>query len=325
MNKRTAKKNYPIDQCRLYTTKSPADLAARLNTTVAVLEELAKDQSNYKIFEIGEQKKRKIEEPKPKLQRLHAHIHGLLSRVSTPDYLHSGIKGRSYLSNAKAHIGTGALIKIDVKKFFPSVPRSAIYDFFFRHLRCAGDVAGLLANILTIDKHLPTGSSASTLISYYAFKDMYDKIQRLADEHNLTVTSYVDDITISGTGATRKLMYEVRRIIGQYGLKTHKAKYFAARRPKVVTGVVVANGEVRLPNRRHLLIKQDYGKFLAAQTSDEKLSVLAVLISRVHEAAQIDSTKWLPKAKELQFIRRRLFREKSLPTEKQAVCEKVAL
>ena len=320
--KKPIRKTYPIDQCRLYATKSPTDLAVRLGASVDTLQELAKDKGNYKIYLTD--KKRKIEEPKPKLQRTHARLHAFLSRIVTPDYLHSGIKGRSYLSNAQAHANGEALIKIDVKKFFPSVPRVAIYNFFFRHMRCAGDVAGLLANILTIDGHLPTGSSASTIMSYYAFKEMFDEIESLVAQNGLTMTNYVDDLTISGEAATRKLQHEIRKIIGRHGLKTHKVKYFAARRPKVVTGVVVVGTQVRLPHRRHLLIKQSYQNFLAAPTAEEKLYVLKSLISRVHEAAQIDVT-WLPKAKELQNIRRTLFGQQNLPPDMQSTIKEVSL
>jgi hypothetical protein len=138
------------------------------------------------------------------------------------------------------------------------------------------------------------------------------------------MTCYVDDITISGKGTTRKLLYEVRQIIGRHGLNTHKAKYFSPRRPKVVTGVVVANDEIRLPHRRHLLIKNEYQTFLDSTEIDEKLSVLNALISRIHEAAQIDS-RWLPKAKSLQHIRKKLFHKKQFPEQQEEEDHAMAL
>jgi RNA-directed DNA polymerase len=301
------RKTYPLDQCRLYKVKSPADLAARLGISLGALDALATGTKNYRIKPIERKGKiRMAQVPTPPLQRLHARIHILLSRIETPDYLHSAIKGRSYLSNARAHLNDQNMIKVDVKKFFQSVPKAAVYRFFLEHMKCAGDVAGLLANLLTFNDHLPTGSSSSPIISYYAFKDMFDAINALAQAQDAKMTCYVDDIAISGCRASPRLRYEVQQMIARNGLKSHKCRYFSARRPKVVTGVIIANGQARLPNRRHLLIKQGYDAFQAAATPEEKLDVLKGLLSRVHEAAQIDAPQWLPKAKELQVQQRRL-------------------
>src|SRR5262245_51773903 len=65
-------------------------------------------------------------------------------------------------------------VKLDVKKFFPSVSRAVIFRFFEGPLKCRRDVAGLLADILTYKSHLPTGGAASPIIAYYSFKEMFD-------------------------------------------------------------------------------------------------------------------------------------------------------
>jgi RNA-directed DNA polymerase len=310
MKTTVARKSYPMSQCRLYKVTSPADLASRLGVSVKALEALAVNEGNYNIFPIEQKgKTRMVQAPKPPLQKLHARIHIFLSRIETPDYLHSAIKGRSYLSNAQAHLNEGNLIKVDVKKFFQSVPKIAVYKFFREHLRCAEHAAGLLANLLTIDGHLPTGSSSSPIISYYAFKDMFDGIDALATAHSSKMTCYVDDLAISGNRASPKLLYEVRQIIAQNGLKSHKVKYFTARRPKIVTGVVINKGQALLPNKRHLLIKQGYTALQDAATPEAKLDVLKGLTSRVHEAAQIDAASWLPKARALQLLRKELMKK----------------
>ncbi len=296
-------KTYPIDQCRLYKITSPEDLATRLSTSMEELEALAQNDGNYRVFPTGpKEKPRTVEEPKAKLQRFHARIHVLLSRIEAPDYLHSAIKGRSYISNAQAHINDGNVIKVDVRKFFRSAPKAAVFRFFRDHLKCADHAAGLLANLLTYNGHLPTGSSSSPIISYYSFKDMFDEIEALALERSLTMTCYVDDIAISGKQATPKLLYKIRQIIARAGLQSHKAKFFNARRPKIITGVVIAQGAMKLPNKRHLRIKQGYEDLLSAVSPEEKIEILKSLTSRVHEAALIDSAAWLPKAKELQRL-----------------------
>ena len=94
----------------LYAVNSPSDLARRLATpkhkvSAAELSALAKDAGNFRLFSItgASGKSREIQGPKRRLQWLHARIHTLLSRVEVPEYLHSAVRGRSYISNAAAH------------------------------------------------------------------------------------------------------------------------------------------------------------------------------------------------------------------------------
>jgi hypothetical protein len=91
----------------------------------------------YSLFSIVHEKgkARPIQWPKRRLQAVHARIHKLLSRVAVPAYLHSAVRGKSYVSNAAAHDPKMPTIKIDVKKFFPSVSRAVIFNFFCRPIK----------------------------------------------------------------------------------------------------------------------------------------------------------------------------------------------
>lgn len=297
-----------LKDCWLYAVISPADLARRLSTkalTFSVLEinALAEDAGNFKLFDIknNDGKSRPVQEPKPRLQRLHARVHKLLSRIEIPSYLHSAVKGRSYLSNARAHPKDVALIKIDVKKFFPSVPQTKIFAFFADELRCRRDVAGLLAEILTYEGRLATGSSASPILAYYAFKSMFNEIADVAQEHGLTMTCYVDDMTLSGTSATEAILFRVRKIIAKHGLKSHKARFHSPSDPKVVTGVCIASDGERVPNKLHLKIKNGFDELASAATNETKAKVLRPLIGRMEAAGQIDP-KFRQRARNLRRV-----------------------
>jgi hypothetical protein len=292
-NKR--RRDLKLGECWLYATASPADLARRLAMKdhpiqVEYLEKLAKDAGNFRLFSIkgANGKSREVQWPKPRLQWIHSRIHSLLSRVQVPDYLHSAVRGRSYISNAGAHNPAAPAIKIDVKKFFPSVSRAAIFNFFAGPMECRRDVAGLLADILTFDAHLPTGSSAGPIIAFYAFKPMFDEIARLATKHELTMSCYVDDMTLSGARATKGVLFEIHKIIARHGLKSHKAHVFAALEPKVVTGVCNTPAGPRVPNKLHLKIKQGFEELSATPNSKARKKVLDPLLGRLEAAGQID-------------------------------------
>jgi len=300
----------PIEQCFLYAIASPKDLARRLSTkrcdvTAEELEALARDASNFNVFLSRKNgKARMVQQPRPKLQRLHRRVHDLLSRVATPDYLHSAVAGRSYITNAAAHDCRVPAIKIDVKKFFQSVPRGAVYRFFAGPMRCNPEVAGLLGRLLTYANHLPTGGSASPIIAYYAFKEMFDGIHALAKAKALTMTCYVDDMTLSGLKASRSVLYQIRLLIAAHGLKSHKVKFLPANRPMVITGVAVTANGLRLPNRRHRAIGEGFKIYRSAASKTEAEKAFTKLLSRMHEAGQIEP-HWKARAHTLQAEHRR--------------------
>lgn len=304
MSRRTP---YPLDQCALYALTSPAMLAKRLGLPLADLEELANQPDNYLVRpqEKPSGGTRWIEEPKARLQRIHGRVHQLLSRVDLPLYVHSVRKRHSYVTNARQHLNNGEMVKLDVEKFYVNVRSGAVASFFEKQIRCAPDVAGLLARLLTYKGHLPTGSKSSPILSYFVHKGMFDELADLAIALGLTMTLYVDDIVISGPGAHRGVLSEARRIVSKHGLRSHKLRHFAAKRPKIVTGVMVANDGLRLPNRRHQRIKDGYTALHRAVTPSEKLEVLNWLGSLVHEAAQIDP-RHRPSAIQLDALRRQL-------------------
>lgn len=198
------------------------------------------------------------------------------------------MRGKSYISNAAAHDPAMPTIKIDIKKFFPSVSRAVVFNFFVGPLKCRRDVAGLLADILTFDAHLPTGSAASPIIAYYSFKPMFDEIAQFAESLGLAMTCYVDDMALSGPRANKSVLYEIKKIIARHGLRSHKAHAFSGSQPKVVTGVCNTPSGPRVPNKLHLKIKSGFDALEKAKTLTDREKVLRPLLGRLEAAAQID-------------------------------------
>jgi RNA-directed DNA polymerase len=292
----SARKSLSLNECWLFAVASKKDLARRLSTegfevSVRDLDNLSRDDGNFRIFDIVQNgKARTVQEPRPMLQRLHTRVHRLLSRVEAPNYLHSTTRKRSYLTNARSHNPNHPTIKIDIKKFFPSVPRVAIYNFFHSEMRCRSDVAGLLSDILTYNSGLATGSSASPILSYYAFKEMFDEVYNLANQYQLNMTCYVDDITLSGINVNRSLLFKIHKIISKYGLKSHKMKLFSGRDSKVITGVCNSPGGERIPNKLHLKIDLGFKALKAQKTAAGVRKVARPLLGRLEAARQIDAS-----------------------------------
>jgi len=232
--------------------RSRKKLAAEVfNADLALLERIAKNSENFRVFHIAQgDKTRQVETPKPVLERLHRRLFTLLERIEKPAYLQSGVKGRSYITNAQVHVGAVPLVKLDIKKFYPSVDGGRVYRFFHEVMQCSPDVAGLLTRLCIYDGHVPTGSCVSQLLAYFAVRPLFDGLSDLAATHDLRFTLYVDDMTFSGAGATPAFLWEAKRLVHSFGLKYHKDRIYTADSQKVVTGVLVnAQGISILPSK----------------------------------------------------------------------------
>ncbi|WP_347303598.1 reverse transcriptase family protein [Croceibacterium sp. TMG7-5b_MA50] len=286
MVKKQAAKRLPLDRCHLYGLRSPQALANRLGWQLDKLESLAKD-GGYSVYP-HPQTGRRIEEPGKALQSLHKQVHRYLARLDVPEYLHSSVKKRSYLTNAQTHVGVGGLIKVDIAKFYRKVPQHRVMHFFRDQLNCAPDVAGLIANLICFDGHLPTGSSVSPIMSFWACRSMFNDLADLANSHDLRMSCYVDDVTMSGERATIGVLRAARSIIFREGFTAHKDRYFAPQSAKLVTGIVVGADKIMLPHSRWKKINDAINAIHVCATDVERLILYPRLVSRLYEATQID-------------------------------------
>ncbi|WNJ97623.1 reverse transcriptase family protein [Vibrio ruber] len=298
----TKNKSYSIIDSPFYKLLSKKKLAALLKCEFSELKKLRDDEGNYSEFEdIGKSgKPRKIQKPSRNLDIVHTRIASLLSRISTPTYLHSGKKEHSNVTNAKAHLGTSALMTTDIRSFFPSTSHRMIFSFFYGVMKCSSDVAELLADLCTCHKHLPTGSRISMPLAYWANCRMFEELNSLSSKHCATMTVYVDDLTFSGSKVNKRFTSTVNKIISKHGHTMHpaKTKLYSSHEPKLVTGVVVDKGVLRVRNEQHLKLCEDIS--LWSLIKDEKYalgsSITSKLIGRLNAMGTIE-TRFKSKAK----------------------------
>lgn len=248
-----ARKLYCIDQSPLYSVKGLGQLERVLRTPLQMAVEASKADS-YRVF--PNDNGREIQAPRGALDRIHRRIAALLARIETPDYLYSK-RGRSHLDNAGAHRHQPELLKTDIKEFYPGTTHAMVARMFQRHFHCASDVSRMLADVCCFNGILPTGSSLSGFVAFWCAKDMFDELHQLAASNGLVITVFADDITISGSGASSKLLWRARQIIHKHGraTKRKKSRAYAASHAKPVTGAVLRDGKMLLPNSQHLKIR----------------------------------------------------------------------
>ncbi|MCY0111949.1 reverse transcriptase family protein [Pseudomonas monsensis] len=258
------KKSYEISQSALYKTTSRSKLASILSVSIADIVDSVGDYKRFEMtpkldpFNVGKTpKKRWVQKPKGKLLVIHERILKLLRCVEVPEYMQFALKGTSYKKNAEAHLNGSMVATLDISDFFRSTTKSQVFNFFRDRLECPGDIAKLYAELVTCDDCIPTGSPLSPLLSYYSNKPLFDELSELAKKSNLNFTCYVDDLTFSGTHITRSLLWEVEKLVKKYGHVTaaKKTRLFGVEVAKHITGTVISDGALKVPNARFRKIR----------------------------------------------------------------------
>lgn len=290
-----SRKNYPINQSPLYKLHSRGKLAEIFGLTRAGLDALLAAEKPYtcrelKLTKNGKTKTRMIQEPRGDLRPVHTIVRKLLSRIDPPGFLYCPVKRRSYVGNAAQHLAGREVRTLDVKNYFPSTLRHRVYGFFESVMRCSSDVAAILAQLLTADGHLATGSTVSPILSFFAFYNMWMEIAQIASASECVLTVYIDDITISGACVPDGVMWKIKQQLYSRGLRYHKERRYTGRH-KEVTGVLIIDGELRVPNRQRLKAHNARRKKEASPDSEEKLRLISMLNGLNEQKKQVEGKR----------------------------------
>ncbi len=280
-----SKHQYPIHQSPLYAIRGKGQLENVLFIQLKRVNRLLSPAS-YRVW--SNDKGREIQQPIRWLGQVHGRIRDLFARIEVPEYVYSR-KGRSYVDNARFHIGDTPLGKTDISKFYPSTTRAMVLRMFIERFKCATDIAEILADICCYQqKHLPTGSPLSGYLAFFSAQPVFDDIYQFSVAHGSRMSLYVDDLTFSGDAVSKQFVAYVRGKIRQHGLKTKesKSKTFPAHATKIVTGVAVTEDGLRLPNSRHKKIHGIRQELVNAD-DERRASLLRSLVGHAQEAQYI--------------------------------------
>lgn len=211
-------------------------------------EEVKLDDKGSIKFKNGVAQKRVLNPSTGRLKILQKRIlKEILDKLILPEYVFGSQKGKSNISNARRHMGRKYIFTTDISNFFPSINHRKVYDMFICY-RFSPTVSRLLTQLTTFKGRLPQGAPTSSAIANLVFAKTGDKVYEFAIKHNLTFTSYLDDLTFSSTYDFKSLTQEILRIITEGGFViSHKKTYYRTRFP-IVTGIIVKNNSLDLPN-----------------------------------------------------------------------------
>jgi len=284
-------KSYSFQDSALYRISTKKRLAETLFSSLHDLKRLSTD-NNYNCFvDTRTLKPREIEHPLYELDKVHTRIASLLCRIKQPNYVHSGIKSRSHVTNAQEHIGRHKVLATDLQSFFQSTSKDMVFRFFHKIMGNPPDVAEILARLCTCKNHIPTGSRISMPLALFANKPMFDSLNKVATCRGIKMTVFVDDITFSGKNINSTFKHLIKNIIADHGHRLHqkKTKLYRHNEIKIITGVAVSETGTLVSNKHHRLIHQDMVQWLAIKGTYNIESLNKRLLGRIGSQSAIDS------------------------------------
>jgi RNA-directed DNA polymerase len=218
---------------------------------------------------------RLIEAPKMRLKEVQRWIlREILSEVPSHPAAHGFVPGRSAVTHAELHTGQRAVLRLDLKDFFASVPAARIHGIW-RALGYQRSIAHVLTGLTTnavpvavwqrvaqatsaeavqsrfrmgrqlATPHLPQGAPTSPALANLAAFRLDRRLAGLARATGLSYSRYADDLTFSGPARLirRRSEFEAvaRAIIRAEGFRLNDAKALAQASGgrQTVCGVVV--------------------------------------------------------------------------------------
>lgn len=255
-------KTYSLEKSPLFRLRNKRKLADYLKVNKDYFEK----EHNYKYNVFSRPKpngdgKRTFTVPPDELKIIQKQVCRLLNRIETPDWVISGRKGYSYITNAEAHMSSKFVKTMDISRFYDSAQRSRIYKMFFNTFKMEHDVAWCMTELVTYKGALPTGSPSSQLIIYWTYRDMFEEINKISIKNGCIFSLYVDDMTFSSNcPIKREVRDEVAFLLKKNDLlaKAKKDHYYQAKDFKIVTGVGLKDGEKIVLNEKRKSVIQLY-------------------------------------------------------------------
>ena len=153
------------------------------------------------------------------------------------------------------------------------------------------DVAGLLAEIATVDGIVSFGSPLTPVLVSMVHRPMFDQIYEHCEFNSLKNSLWVDDLTISGMETPGSTVEFLRQVIKNQGLRSHKIKFRTGNRAVWITGIGVLGDCLIAPKRMDLKIKTLWDFYHEAETSQERQSLGLKLLSQMGSIRHITGAK----------------------------------
>lgn len=211
----------------------------------------------YKTYELPKKSggKRTICQPSKKLKGLQSWILvNILNKIQVSSSCKGFRKGSSTLDNALPHIGSNAILNLDLKDFFPTVSSKQVFNVF-KTIGYNNLIATVFTNICTYDGRLPQGSPCSPMLANIVAWTLDLRIQGYVGKRGISYTRYADDLTFSSLNPSKiiKIIPVIKTIIEDenFIVNHKKTRIASSARAKVITGLIVNEDNVGIGKQKY--------------------------------------------------------------------------
>ncbi len=292
-----------LESLGLPVLHAPADVAEALGLSIPQLKWLAFHsevvrKSHYVRFAVKKRSggERVLSSPHEKLKAVQRWILAeVLNKIPLEPNAHGFVPGRGILSNATPHVGTGFVVNLDLKDFFPSIGYRRVRHAFKR-IGYSGAVSTVFAllgtecprqpvtfngehfEVATGPLGLPQGAPTSPALSNLVARKLDKRLSGFARKLGLNFTRYADDLTFSGPAELAErigyILAKVRHVTAEEGFTVNETKTRVMRRGRTmeVTGVIVndkASVDRELLRRLRAILHRAKSEGLDAQNREK--------------------------------------------------------
>jgi hypothetical protein len=179
-----------------------------------------------------------------------------------PDFMHGGIRKRSYVSYARPHIGKPCVITLDIKRCFDSITDQEVAGALQRHLGLASDVCARLASVLCYKGKVAQGFPTSNYLCNLYLLDPLTALHEDFKRRGMHFNNYVDDLAVSGAiAAPDVIINEIAVTLSRASLKMSNAKkeIMPSSRQQIICGLIV-NKRLSLTRKLKLKLLSDIAR-----------------------------------------------------------------
>jgi len=224
---------------------------------------------------------RLLESPTPLLRAvLRRVLDRILCWVPLHPAAHGFVRGRSALTNAQLHLGTEAVVSLDLQTFFASITAARVNGLVTAmgySEAVAWTLTGLCSHQTPVhvlarmppggdsaarhrlraelrDRHLPQGAPTSPALANLAAFGLDRRLAGYAAAAGLIYSRYADDLTFSGPHlAASRLIRAVTEIVRDEGfvINSRKTRTRFPSQRRTVTGLVVSGDRLGVPRAYH--------------------------------------------------------------------------
>jgi RNA-directed DNA polymerase len=295
---------------QLQTVESSEALFYLLHTNKFKFDLLTLDPP-YHVFEIPKRSGgfRVIEDPDDELQDIQANLKvylqalyhcyrtdaafGFISKADDES------ERKGIYENALAHVNDDYLLNTDLTDFFHFIGWQQIHDsLLMAPFHVHQDILPEICNLCTFHGRLPMGAPTSPALSNIAVYTLDNEISLYCRQEKITYTRYVDDMSFSArVPVSDRQVDQIRSIIVSHGyeLNMDKVKRFNPGDMKIITGLEIENGKVKVPDNF----------WQEVQNQIAELRGWVVTQTKLHPNKSLDNMVQLPLQKisgALQFI-----------------------